>query len=82
MMAGLRQARPRLVKGYEAMAMARLVLEDARCVNGKPGQSVTELKPAAEVAGVPPASVQLRAPLVALQLCACGGTAGTPNPFP
>lgn len=29
-MAGLRQARPRLVKGYEAMAMARLILEDDR----------------------------------------------------
>lgn len=29
-LAGLRAARPRLVKGYEAMAMARLVLEDDR----------------------------------------------------
>jgi hypothetical protein len=32
-MEGLRQVRPRLIKGYEAMVMARLILEDSRCAD-------------------------------------------------
>lgn len=36
-LAGTRDARPRLVKGYEAMVMARLVLEDDRHVWGPQG---------------------------------------------
>lgn len=37
-MAGLRRVRPRLIKGYEALVMARLILEDERCSSAELGQ--------------------------------------------